>query len=177
MSSVERDEADRRVVARAQMELDWGRYRRVMAYVPIKAQREIDTWPLVHWLWEQWPDMETYLPRVNGEYIEAVRVTPETALQDSKWGVAEPAEGSALDPGTTLDLIIIPLLGFDAQGQRVGYGRGFYDRFLVTHPGARRVGLGYECLRVDEGIAAEDHDIILEAVITERQLYRFNEST
>jgi 5-formyltetrahydrofolate cyclo-ligase len=173
MSREERLEADRRIVARCQMELDWPGYQRVMVYLPIADQNEVDTWPLVRWVWERWPGIEVYLPRVVGAVLEAVLVTLETAVPQSAWGIPEPVGGAVLEPNAALDMVIIPLLGFDGRGHRVGYGRGFYDRFLVTQPGATRVGLGYECLKVDRSIASEDHDVRLQVVVTERQLYWF----
>jgi 5-formyltetrahydrofolate cyclo-ligase len=84
-------------------------------------------------------------------------------------------------PGTAralrrLDLILLPLLGYDAQGQRLGQGGGYYDRTLARLGKARRplrIGLAYACQQLAT-LPVEDHDRPLHAVLTERGLQRFS---
>lgn len=161
-----RAEYDARIIERCKSDLDWNDYERVMVFLPIERQHEINTWPLVKWIWATWPAVEVYVPRVVGAKMEAVRITPLTQYSISNYGIAEPAEGDALG-GEPLDLILVPLLGFDSRGHRVGYGKGYYDGFLAAHPAAERVGLGYECLRVADGIKSEFQDVRLHQVISE----------
>jgi len=166
-----RAELDGRIVTRCMEELDWGSYRRVMVFLPIERRHEINTWPLVEWIFQIWPSVNLYVPRVVGDELEAVRITPESKFSPDRWGIPEPEGGAGLATHDALDLVLTPLLGFDGHGQRVGYGRGYYDRFFSAHPTARRVGLGYECLLVENGIPAEPHDRPLHDVITEEQRY------
>jgi len=72
------------------------------------------------------------------------------------------------------DLIIVPTLGFDLLGNRIGWGGGFYDRLLVTQPKALKIGLCYESNLVRKGIPAEVHDIPLNIVVTEEKVRRFD---
>ncbi|MDE2403372.1 MAG: 5-formyltetrahydrofolate cyclo-ligase [Sphingomonadales bacterium] len=68
------------------------------------------------------------------------------------------------------DWVIVPLLGFTAAGDRLGQGAGHYDRWLAAHPGARAVGLAWDCQLV-ETLPVEPHDRPLEAVVTPTRLY------
>ncbi len=169
-----RAELDSRVIARCMEELDWSSYRRVMVFLPIERRHEINTWPLVEWIFQVWPSVRLYVPRVMGDELEAVRITPESKFSPDRWGIPEPEGGAGLATRDALDLVLTPLLGFDGHGQRVGYGRGYYDRFFSAHPAARRIGLGYERLFASAGIVAEDYDVRLQAVMTESQTYRFD---
>lgn len=67
----------------------------------------------------------------------------------------------------TYDLIIVPMLGFDASLNRIGYGSGYYDKFLATQPDALKVGVCLEQGRVEK-LPVEAHDIPLDVVITEK---------
>jgi len=96
------------------------------------------------------------------------------ALVDMGFGTFGPSgdEAAELQPGS----VLLPLAAFDGRGNRIGYGGGFYDRTLAAmhgrglHP--KLIGLGFDCQEV-ESIAAEPHDIRLEAILTERGLKVF----
>lgn len=93
-------------------------------------------------------------------------------------GMAQPAPGRCV-PLRKLDLILLPLLGYDDHGQRLGQGGGYYDRTLAGLRGARRplrIGLAYHCQRVPR-LPVEPHDHPLHAVLTERGLRRFRTPT
>jgi 5-formyltetrahydrofolate cyclo-ligase len=80
------------------------------------------------------------------------------------WNVPVPESGAAVLP----DLLVVPLVGFDAQGYRLGYGGGFYDRTIAamtTKP--RTIGVGFELGRL-ETIYPQSHDIALDNIITEQ---------
>jgi 5-formyltetrahydrofolate cyclo-ligase len=66
-----------------------------------------------------------------------------------------------------IEVVLVPLVGFDSANHRIGMGAGHYDRFLANHPTVPTIGLAYECQRVDE-VPTEPHDIALTRVITER---------
>ncbi len=74
-------------------------------------------------------------------------------------------------PTESFDLIIVPLLAFDAQLHRLGFGGGWYDRFLANQPNALAVGFAYE-LQFVNVLPRESHDIPLSTVITEKTIYR-----
>lgn len=169
LSAQRKADFDRRILEHCKNELAWNDYERVMIFLPIARHNEIDTWPLVRWIWSTWPAVEVYVPRVEAEIMRAVRIAPLTKFAENNFGITEPVDGEILESHEQLDLILTPLLGFDAAGHRVGYGRSYFDRFFTTQPMAERVGLGYECLLVPEGIASELHDVQLSCVITEKR--------
>jgi 5-formyltetrahydrofolate cyclo-ligase len=83
--------------------------------------------------------------------------------------IAEPTSGRVVVP----DLLFVPCVGFDADGFRLGYGGGYYDRTLAVWPGAKKpltVGIAYEACRTD-ALQREAHDIPLDLIVTEAGLY------
>lgn len=88
-------------------------------------------------------------------------------VEEGRWGITEPkAKGEPVDP-QVIDLVVVPGVAFDRQGHRLGYGAGYYDRFLPRlAPGTPRIGLAFSCQRV-ERIPAEAFDRRVSAVITE----------
>ena len=165
---------DRQVLRLCQSEIDWQIYRRVMIFLPIERLREIDTWPLVLWIWKK-PRTKLYVPQIIGGTIQAVQITSQSTFVTNKWGIPEPADGAVRLERERLDLIIVPLLGFDSRGHRVGYGHGYFDKFFLTHRYATLIGLGYESLFVPTEIANEPHDVPLQSVITEQRIHRFTQ--
>lgn len=102
-----------------------------------------------------------------------VVVGKEAALDFIEWklgdamtkdglGVAVPTAGANVQP----QALLIPCVGFNEQGFRLGYGGGFYDRTLAAAPRPHAIGIGYECARAD--FKADPHDIALDAIITEK---------
>ncbi len=95
---------------------------------------------------------------------------PGARMQPGPFGAQVPAEGDWLEP----DLLVVPLLAFDAAGRRLGYGGGFYDRTLARLRAAgpvTAVGFGYAAQEVDE-VPADRTDQILDAVVTEAGVIR-----
>lgn len=89
--------------------------------------------------------------------------TPEAAMTTDCYGIPVPAEGELLVP----DIVLLPLVAFDRQGYRLGYGGGHFDRTLAAlAPRPFAIGVGFECSRVDS-IGPEPHDIPLDAIVTE----------
>lgn len=89
-------------------------------------------------------------------------------LQRSRMGMEEP-DGEPVDP-EKIDLVLVPLLGFDASGRRLGRGGGYYDRFL-RRTGCPRIGLALEMQRLDR-VPEDEWDAALDAVVTERRVYK-----
>lgn len=138
----------------------------VAAYWPLRS--EADPRPLARAL--QAAGAALALPVVEGE-----------AMYFRAWSGGErdlePAGFGALGPGASAPvvqptLVLVPLLGFDATGQRLGWGKGYYDRCLAGAATAARpfaVGIAFACQRV-AAIPSEPHDVRLDAVLTERGL-------
>jgi 5-formyltetrahydrofolate cyclo-ligase len=122
---------------------------------------------------------ECYLPLVprRGRILRFGRFNRNTRMTTNRYGIAEPVDARPIR-ARQLDLLLIPLVGFDQQGYRLGMGGGYYDatlafmhhRRLWRKP--RLVGVAYECQRVAM-LPHDPWDMPLDAVLTERQLYRF----
>ncbi len=112
-------------------------------FLPIPVNNEPDTRIIISKINAAHPDVLICVPKVKQgtAELEHFALTPETSLVENKWGIAEPVDAPRADV-KSIDMILIPLLAFDHQGNRVGYGKGYYDRFLSQcRPDALRVGL------------------------------------
>jgi 5-formyltetrahydrofolate cyclo-ligase len=115
------------------------------SFLPIRRYNEINTHLILEKLWRDFPQIETVVPRVNPDTneIENLQFTHETELALSNWQIHEPTHDEIVEP-EKIDIVLAPLLCFDESGHRVGYGRGFYDRFLAKcRPDAQKIGLSY----------------------------------
>ena len=139
----------------------------VAGYYPMNG--EFDCRALLQTL--RYAGVATGLPRMRGkaEALEFRRWRPGQALVDGDYGTREPS----LDAPTFVpDIVLVPLLAFDAGGGRLGYGGGYYDRTLAAYPGALAVGVAFDAQEVD-AVPMEAHDRRLDAVLTESGLRDF----
>jgi len=94
-------------------------------------------------------------------------------LSPGCFGILEPCRNGVDHQADEADLIVIPGVAFDQSGHRIGYGKGYYDRFL-QHPGrtAGLVGLCHDFQLIEGNIPADRHDIRMELVVTEKRIIR-----
>ncbi len=104
-----------------------------------------------------------YLPRVNGEDLEIVQYN-NSCLASGAFYIKEPT-GCNITDISAIDLIIVPAVAFDRNGNRIGRGKGFYDRLLAKCDRQIKIGIGYDFQLIDE-IEAERHDIPVDMIIT-----------
>jgi 5-formyltetrahydrofolate cyclo-ligase len=102
-------------------------------FIPIEKNKEPNTWLIIDRLRREYPQIRLSIPRVNSEtgnmdnfFFEGIH-----QLQQNLWGILEPKQGVPTPTGK-IDLVLVPMLAFDKRGHRVGYGRGYYDKFLST---------------------------------------------
>jgi 5-formyltetrahydrofolate cyclo-ligase len=110
---------------------DFAALKAVHCYISIGKFNEVDTTFIFDRIWREFPHVSTAVPRVDdatGE-LEHFYYTSDTNMVKNAWGISEPAGAERADP-KEFDLVLVPLLCFDERGYRVGYGKGFYDRFL-----------------------------------------------
>lgn len=99
-------------------------------------------------------------------------LTDNTTLKKSKYNVPEPVDGIAIQP-SQIEVVFVPLLAFDIAGNRVGYGKGFYDRFLAQcQPETLKIGLSFFEAETDIFEVSED-DVKLDYCVTPDQIIRF----
>ncbi len=145
---------------------------------------EISTGPLIHSVLEQ--NKECYLPVLlldPHQKLAFASYTMDTPLIKNRYGILEPELNySSITKLLDLDIIFVPLVGFDNSGRRLGRGGGFYDAtFADFHKSnfnkwPKLIGLGYNCQQVDE-IPADTWDWQLDAVITETDIINFRLAT
>lgn len=109
-----------------------------------------------------------YLPRVNGVNLDLLPYV-ESELRKGAYDIEEPTGGNLTD-ADEIDLMIIPAVAFDRRGNRLGRGKGFYDRLLATTH-ATKIGVGYEFQLMDE-IPAEPHDVRMNMVVTQYTCFK-----
>lgn len=153
------------VQARLMASPQFRRAANVALYSPV--QNEVGTAALFTAAREQ--GKAVFYPRVVGEELVFREVLTLADLEPGAFGVREPGAG----PGVTaseLDLLVVPGAAFDLRGQRLGYGRGFYDRCLArTEADNLSVGLCFE-LQLREQLPAAEHDMVVDFLATEDRL-------
>jgi len=118
------------------------------------------------------------LPRIRApQELEAVDYEPGDPVRETSFGALEPTDGAAVDPGR-LDVVLTPGVAFDLAGRRVGYGGGFYDRFLRSvRTGAPRVAIAFDLQLVDGDLPAGAFDLPVDVVVTETRVVRVGATT
>lgn len=115
----------------------------VHIYLPIVSKNELDTWPIIHELWNK--NIRTVVPVINPKNgaMSSSELTRNTILKETNWNVPEPQQSTLVNI-EEIDAVILPLLTYDLNGYRVGYGKGFYDNFLAsTQKQILKIGLSF----------------------------------
>lgn len=107
-----------------------------------------------------------FLPRVNGVNLDVLPYD-RTRLQYGAFHIEEPT-GDDIENIDNIELIIVPGIAYDNRGNRVGRGKGYYDR-LLSRTKATKIGIGYDFQLVEE-IDSEPHDITMDIVITDSRI-------
>lgn len=129
---------------------------------------EYDPLSLMQWLYTHGAMLA--LPRVHAasRLLEFVAWWPGAPMRIDAYGIPVPDES----PTVTVDTVLIPMLGFDAAGFRLGYGSGYFDRTLARlTPRPLTIGVAFEVLRVAT-VFPQSHDIAMDYIVTEQAIYR-----
>ena len=124
---------------------------------------------------------ELYFPKVNGNTMEFYRITGPNELTEGAFHVPEPSGQSACwrqpedNANSRCNLILVPGVAFSKEGQRIGYGKGYYDRYLSLHPELFPVGIAHE-IQLVPAWEPEAHDIGVRMLITEKGVKNIDES-
>ena len=150
----------------------WKGCKVIHVFISIPDKAEIDTSFLIDFFFKQHSKIKicTSIVAENDQDLLHTYITPETTYRANKWGIPEPVERIALNENE-IDLVLLPLLAFDTTGNRVGYGKGFYDRFLKKcKPDVVKVGLSlFE--PTEELIEADAWDVPLDWGVTATQVF------
>ncbi len=120
----------------------------------------------------QGKDKQVVVPRMQTEHeLKHILLTDSTLIKPNRWGIPEPQEGIELLP-EQLDVVFVPLLAFDEKGNRIGYGKGYYDRFLAAcKPSCVKIGLSF--FPPEKSIPEETTDVGLDYCVTPNRVYEF----
>ncbi len=144
----------------------------IHTYLPIIKNKEPDTWLIIDKIKREFPTIRISVPRVRNNTLENFFLEGTHQLEKNAWDIHEPKKGILTDV-KKIDLVIVPLLIFDRSGDRIGYGKGFYDKFLKECPSTcKKIGLSFfePVEKIDD---AEEFDIPLTHCITPARLYQF----
>ena len=153
--------------------IPWQEITALHSYLPIKASKEIDTNPIIEHIKTNYTYVRIIVPKVDPttDILTHYRLEEHTKLQNNKWGIPEPVSGDPV-ASTEIDLVLVPLLVFDLNGNRIGYGKGHYDRFLAgCRPDTQKIGLSY--FEPVSNIMIEPTDIPLDMVVTPKKIWEF----
>lgn len=141
-------------------------------FLTLEDQNEVDTTLIISVL--QGKDKEVVVPKiVDTELLQHILLTDQTPFQKNSLGIPEPVSGIQIEP-SKIDVVFVPLLAFDNKGNRIGYGKGYYDRFLaMCKPECIKIGLSFYEAEQDT-FTVEATDIQLDYCVTPEQLYRFS---
>ena len=124
------------------------------------------------WAWARGKTLAFPVIGEDGK-MDAFAPTEENAIETGRFGIRSPIPGkSRLVLPEEIDLVLVPCAAFDDAGARLGMGGGYYDRYLPRCESALRLGVAFECQRV-ESVAALSHDAALDMAVTEAGIYRF----
>lgn len=144
----------------------------ISLFLPIQNKRELNTYPILQ-LKDQ-IDCTFALPVADFQTNEMKHLLYESDahIEISKYGIPEPQSGIQIDP-KEIDIVFVPMVCFDKKGFRVGYGKGFYDRFLnQCRPDCQFIGLSlFEPIELIENI--NEFDVKLHLCITPSSIYKF----
>ena len=109
---------------------------------------------------------------IDDEALEHYLLSDQTPLKLNRWGIPEPLSGIAITP-QHMEVVFVPLLVFDLKGHRIGYGKGYYDRFLGECPNSTiKVGLSFFD-PVSKIVDIDPYDVSLDYVVSPREVYNF----
>lgn len=123
-------------------------------------------------LFKKWiRQKKLYLPKLlDSEQMEAVWCPDLEEIQLNQFSIPEP-KGKEVAEG--LDLILVPGVAFDLKGNRIGMGKGYYDRFLARYPDVFKIGLAFEFQIFDE-LPKDPYDVAVDRIITEKRIINCN---
>lgn len=143
-------------------------------FLPIEKSKEPDTWLIINRVQSAHPHIRISIPRISDETgeLESIFFDGPEQLVKNKWGIPEPHQGRKTRM-YEIDMVLVPLLIFDKRGHRVGYGKGYYDKFLSgCRADCKRVGISlFEPVEKIDDI--NDLDVTLQYCVTPSTLYHF----
>ena len=143
--------------------------QKVNIFLSIEKLKEVNTQIFIDYFFEN--KIRVFVPKIQGENMISVEIFPNSEFEINNWGIKEPI--SNIDANVELDYVLTPLLYCDQFGNRVGYGKGFYDSFFYGNSKIHnKIGLNF--FSPNEGIAdVFQKDVALDGLITPSEYIDF----
>jgi 5-formyltetrahydrofolate cyclo-ligase len=154
--------------------LSWKDIQALLSYYSIPGRMEFNAAACEEVMLQKFPSLIVAHPKIDEDdtNMQAISIKGHPEYSMNRYNIAEPQNGEIINPGN-IDLIFVPLLAFDPRGYRVGYGKGYYDRFISRcRPDALKVGFSF----FDPVQSIEDinqFDVPLNLCITPMRVYEF----
>lgn len=146
----------------------------IMTYAPLEKTNEFDPRLITDYCYFKNPDQVLFYPVIHptAPVMQSVIVNDETEFELNKFGIPEPVNATPMFP-EEIDMVIVPLLAYSVKGHRVGYGKGYYDRFLKDCKNdVVKIGFSYFAAEQDiEG--TNGYDVKLDYCISPERIYSF----
>jgi 5-formyltetrahydrofolate cyclo-ligase len=136
----------------------------ILAYT--SKEMEVNTTPLIDALLGQGNPVTVPIIQKEDVSLRLSYIRTRDVLVPSTFGVPEPIGSEIPANPADVTIILLPMLGFDRTGARIGYGAGYYDRFLEKNPGLTKIGIAFACQEI-ERLPVDDNDIRMDCIITE----------
>lgn len=172
LTKSEHEELSQKIADLFFLSVDLDKIQNLHVFLPIVSKREPNTWIIIERLQKEFPHIRLVIPRVNKEEIENIFFEGSHHLEKTKWGMMEPKQGMIARP-KDIDLVLVPLLVVDMEGHRIGYGKGYYDRFLkLCRPDCIKTGVSF--FDPTAGITEKsDNDVLLNSCLTPGKFHTF----
>ncbi len=173
LSAEERAEKSERISNAIFRTVNFESIKTLHCFISIEKFNEVETESIFRRLWTEFPQIIAVVPKVDlttGE-MRHLKFTPTTELVKNAWEIFEPEHNEFVETGE-IDIVLVPLLCFDRKFHRVGFGKGFYDRFLTKcRSDCQKIGLSFfpPVENIDD---VHDGDVTLDMCITPTEIYR-----
>ncbi len=173
LSSKEKMKMDDLLLLQLQ-KMDLSNIQTLFTYWPMPHKHEPNTIPFTNYLRHMIPGLQIAYPvmQLNDASMQAILINEETVYHTNSFGINEPNGTVEMHP-MDIDLVFVPLLAFDVHGNRIGYGKGFYDKFLMqcAHD---IIKIGFSYFNAEDSIDdANEYDVPLTFCITPEHIYEF----
>jgi 5-formyltetrahydrofolate cyclo-ligase len=147
----------------------------IHSFLPIEKQGEVNTNPFIEYFKQQQKAVVISKTDVENNNLTHFIYNDSVILTKNKWGIMEPLSGLSIKE-SRIDMVLVPLIVFDREGNRLGYGKGYYDKFLsLCKPNCVKIGLSF-LEPIKTVIPTEATDIKLNYCISPSGLHTFNTS-
>jgi 5-formyltetrahydrofolate cyclo-ligase len=150
-------------------------FHSIHTFIPIKKNKEPDTFPFIQYLWTEKPyvNVITGTSDLKKPAMSHVEIKRETRFLENRWGIPEPQDGSPY-PIDSIECVLVPMIIGSKSGHRIGYGKGYYDRFLeCCNRNTEFVGINLGPLLEGDSFTGQ-YDIPMHKMITPFEIFEIS---